>query len=274
MTALEKVQALQNELRTQEGYVDGDGGDAGGDDDDDFDDDDGDAGGGDDYYYYDDDDFDDDDGDAGGGDDYYYYDDDDGGGMPRLLGWVGHEWQRIVYTKIAHEIAMFCDALYRSTHWRKRPESSERFLKAKGGLPEIFLLDPFGVRVFSLAGHLLCSTSGICAALDQYSRFHISWSFSKSIFYCTDPNAAWVSQNCLKVLDSIDSEFSKMHHGPWRSRPPMKDPKASGCNGGRDESSSRRVAGRSEGGAGFETLIHLESSGYLGIKQTIYPLVN
>jgi hypothetical protein len=71
LTALEKVQALQNELRTQEGYVDGDGGDAGGDDDDD--------------------DFDDDDGDAGGGDDYYYYDDDDGGGMPRLLGWVGHE---------------------------------------------------------------------------------------------------------------------------------------------------------------------------------------
>ena len=29
-----------------------------------------------------------------------------------------------------------------------------------------------------------------------------------------------------------------------------------------------------KGGAGFETLIHLESSGYLGIKQTIYPLVN
>jgi len=54
----------------------------------------------------------------------------------------------------------------------------------------------------------------------------------------------------------------------------MKDPKASGCHGGRDESSSRRVAGRSEGGAGFETLIHLESSGYLEKKQTIYPLVN
>ena len=75
-------------------------------------------------------------------------DDDDSGRLP-LLG-MGRAGMTEDSTKIAHEIAMlFEDALYRSTHWRKRPESSERSLKAKGGLPEIFrALAP--LRAFTL----------------------------------------------------------------------------------------------------------------------------